>query len=157
MCRGSGSRGVDRRPTIRYTECMGCKPNAELFDRRYRIHNKTGCWLWEGYVDKRGYGQFKYNNKQYLAHRFSWEYHTGKPIPEGMTIDHVCKVKSCVNPDHLEVVTIQENLARRDGATITHCVNGHPRSVHTKRKPGGQLYCGECVRERQREYRRRNK
>ena len=71
----------------------------------------TPCTLWEGAVQSRGYGSLKIGGKSMLAHRRAWEVARG-PIPEGMTIDHLCRQKLCVNPDHMEVVTRGENLRR---------------------------------------------
>ena len=69
----------------------------------------TGCWFWTGTVANHGYGYIKINGKNTMAHRFSWELHNG-PIPDGLVIDHLCRVRSCVNPAHLRVVTFKENV-----------------------------------------------
>jgi hypothetical protein len=75
----------------------------------------SGCWLWTGAVSSEGYAVFEVAGKQVRAHRFSYERYRGK-IPGDLTIDHLCRVRCCVNPNHLEVVTIQENIRRRE-----HC------------------------------------
>lgn len=77
---------------------------------------ETGCYLWIGSVGKKGYGQFGLGNdgsrnRVVRAHRFSYELKYG-PVPIGLELDHNCRVRSCVNPDHLEPVTHVENLRR---------------------------------------------
>ena len=78
-----------------------------------RIHKNsvTGCWLWRGCMHSK-YGKASINGESYLAHRLAYEAFTGKKIPEGMTIDHLCQNQRCVNPEHMEVVTQEENSRR---------------------------------------------
>lgn len=83
--------------------------------------NKTdGCWLWTGYLCPQGYG--RYGGVQ--AHRIVYEMETGETLPAGEPLDHLCRVRNCVNPAHLELVTIAENN-RRSFAFNTHCPQGH--------------------------------
>lgn len=70
-----------------------------------------GCWLWTGAVTSRGYGCFVYDGRCWLTHRLIYTTLVGT-IPDGYTIDHLCRVKTCVNPAHLEPVTLRENIAR---------------------------------------------
>lgn len=70
-----------------------------------------GCWLWTARLNEHGYGNFWLLGKLSLAHRASYELHVG-PIPEGLTLDHLCRVRRCVNPEHLEPVTQAENYQR---------------------------------------------
>jgi len=77
--------------------------------------NEDGCWAWTGATAGPGYGQFGRNG---LAHRVAYERAFG-PIPEGMEIDHLCRNRRCVNPDHLDAVSHEENLRR----------SGHPHAL----------------------------
>ena len=73
--------------------------------------SEGGCWLWTRTCDRLGYGRMQFPGKLVLAHRASYEAHVG-PIPEGLELDHLCMNPPCVNPDHLEPVTHQENMRR---------------------------------------------
>lgn len=93
---------------------------------------EDGCWNWTGTVDRGGYGHLSIGAKYVQAHRFAYSLFVG-PIAAGMTIDHLCKNRRCVNPDHLEVISLRENVLRSDGpcalnARKTECKNGHPLS-----------------------------
>ncbi len=76
------------------------------------LHNDWECWEWTAYKNQDGYPRFHFCGRDYYAHRASYELFVG-PIPEGMTIDHLCGNTVCVNPTHLEPVTREENLYRR--------------------------------------------
>ena len=89
----------------------------------------SGCWLWTAALDTKGYGQFG-SSPVKRAHRLSYEAIKG-PIPAGLDLDHLCRVRCCVNPDHLEPVTRRENLMRGPTIAAHHatkmcCDNGHP-------------------------------
>jgi hypothetical protein len=95
------------------------------------------------------------------AHRWSYEHFVG-PIPEGLHIDHLCRVRRCVNPDHLEPVTPKENYLRGEGPTArnstkTHCKYGHKFDKSNTSVYGGRRHCNECGRRRQRKYRQSKK
>ena len=90
---------------------------------------ETGCWLWTRCVDGSGYGAVRAGGATRRAHRVSYEAIVGQ-IPPGLQMDHLCRVKSCVNPDHLEPVTHRENSLRSNNAggrnaRMTHCLRGH--------------------------------
>lgn len=90
----------------------------------------TGCWLWTGLLDSDGYGQLRISGRLVMAHRLSYTDAKGQ-IPGGMELDHLCRVRNCVNPSHLEPVTHRENVMRGEGicaraANVTHCPKGHP-------------------------------
>lgn len=87
------------------------------------VDEDSGCWLWTG-ANTCGYGRWRTNSRLQLAHRVAYELLRGS-VAEGMTVDHLCRVTRCVNPEHMEVVTRAENI-RRAWATQTHCKNGHP-------------------------------
>lgn len=93
------------------------------------VDSTTGCWLWVGAVSGRtGYGSY-FQHKTRLAHRVAYQALVGA-IPVPLVLDHVCKVRNCVNPAHLEPVTMRENILRGSGITAanarkTHCAQGH--------------------------------
>lgn len=90
----------------------------------------NGCWEWQGFRDKDGYGISSFKHRPARAHRLAWQFARG-PIPDGLVIDHLCRNKACCNPDHLEPVTVRENTIRGDtilarNLAKTHCDKGHP-------------------------------
>lgn len=84
--------------------------SVERFFSKVTAVPLAGCWLWMGCCSN-GYGHMRRQKRCVLAHRFSYELHKG-PIPEGLELDHLCRIPSCVNPDHLEPVTSAENTRR---------------------------------------------
>ena len=95
-----------------------------------QVFPENGCMLWMASRTSNGYGQFWENGRQHKVHRWVYERYRG-PIPEGMELDHLCRVRHCVNPDHLEAVNHQINLSRGLkhaspwNRGITHCKHGH--------------------------------
>lgn len=109
-----------------------------------------GCWLWTAGDNGEGYGRFWTGTGSMQAHRFAYELLVG-PIPEGLQIDHLCRVRRCVNPAHLEPVTQRENILRgtspqAKNATKTHCPKGHPYNEENTRWHRGSRYCRVCPR-----------
>jgi hypothetical protein len=114
-----------------------------------RIEKTDGCWIWLGWKDAKQYGRIQHQNRKLLAHRVGYELLVG-PIPTGLTIDHLCRNTSCVNPAHLEPVSIAENL-RRGAAVITHCPAGHEYNAkNTYVGHKNKRQCRACNRERMR-------
>ena len=119
----------------------------EAFNARFRIE-PSGCWRWLGHIALNGYGRI--NMK--MAHRFVYERLVG-PIPSGLTLDHLCRNRDCVNPDHLEPVTSAVNTMRGDAPPAINarkviCHMGHPLSGdNLYRKPNGRRRCRTCARE----------
>lgn len=118
----------------------------------------SGCWLWTGALYFNGYGAFGIEGRKVRrAHRLAYEALRG-PIPEGLHLDHKCRVRCCVNPDHLEPVTQAENN-RRSAAVAgnskkTNCPRGHPYSPeNTDVLRSGSRACLACRRLRQEEHR----
>lgn len=114
------------------------------------------CWEWTGACGPDGYGRFKPpNSVPVLAHRYAYELLVGR-IPDGLQIDHLCRVRACVNPDHLEPVTQRENILRGEAPTAVNarksqCKNGHPYDLlNTYWRPDGGRDCRVCQRERNR-------
>lgn len=106
------------------------------------------CILWVGATNTKGYGAYAVNGAAQLAHRIAWEDVHG-PIPADLTIDHLCRVRSCVNPDHMELVTRAENVRRASRLVVGgDCRNGHPIDAPTDLyiSPRGRAECRECRR-----------
>lgn len=123
---------------------------AVIANRFFSYVEKTEtCWPWTGSL-RVGYGAFALTHHLRVgAHRWSYEHFRG-PIPDGLTIDHLCRNKRCVNPDHLEVVTRGENT-RRANASITHCPQGHEYTPENTRVGfKNKRACRACERDRAR-------
>jgi hypothetical protein len=109
----------------------------------------ASCWLWTGSFDSGGYGRLRIGQRKYsLAHRFSYQLFVG-PVPEGLHLDHLCRVRSYVNPEHLEPVTRKENILRGMGAAAanarkTHCPAGHPYEGDNLRSSQYGRQCRAC-------------
>lgn len=99
---------------------------GERLARFIALNDQAGCWRWDGSIDPNGYGRITVDGSTRYAHRIVYENHVG-PIPQGLELDHLCRVRSCVNPAHLEPVTHQVNVDRGMGhGSETHCPSGHP-------------------------------
>jgi hypothetical protein len=131
-----------------------------------RVSKTDTCWIWTGWVSPYGYGRLRFEGRNQLAHRVSYILTHG-PIPDGLTIDHLCYVKTCVNPAHLEAVTAAVNYARAvahgrvstngdNNRRKTHCPRNHPydeKNTHVDKR--GSRICRACRRDRAEISRRR--
>ena len=140
----------------------GTYAKVSAVDRFWAKVNKTdSCWLWTGSTS-RGYGQFRVGNKVVPAHRWAYQQAKG-PIPKGLELDHLCRVRHCVNPDHLEAVTNSVNWLRGQHPSAvshrsSHCHRGHPfTEANTYILKNKYRRCRTCDRERHRRYREQRK
>lgn len=124
-----------------------------------------GCWLWNAYKTPEGYGQFWNGGGHSLAHRWSYEHYVA-PIPSGLVIDHLCRNPACVNPAHLECVTMGENTARGTAYEViralakqkTHCKRGHPLFGDNLRIDSrGDRSCRACMALKGKEWKTANR
>lgn len=144
---------------------MGRPPNKlRDVENYFTPEPNSGCWLWLGSIDTDGYGTFCYTADQprtrIKAHRAVWQFFRGE-VADKMTLDHLCRNRCCVNPQHLEPVTLRENLRRGFGspainARRTHCKQGHLLSGENLfyTKGGKERHCKICNRKNAREYAR---
>jgi hypothetical protein len=121
---------------------------------RVQPNDESGCWIWKGKRDRDGYGQMRlyppYLGRTMQVHRYVYEQLKG-PIPEGLVTDHLCRVTSCCNPEHLEIVTRRINTLRGDtlnamNAAKTRCVNGHEFTAENTYSDGRRRACKTCRR-----------
>lgn len=118
---------------------------------------ESGCWIWTAATTGNGYGVFYLGGKLLTAHRASYILYRGS-VPDGLDVDHLCRNRLCVNPNHLEIVTRSINLKR--GLEARGCKNGHPFSIETfseVRRSDGRIErrCILCHRIRNRRAKRR--
>jgi len=148
--------------------CLKCRRPAWYFaladvKDRFMQHvspePNSGCWLWTGVIGPKGYGHgFIGKGRTRSAHRAAYELFVG-PIPDGVEIDHKCRVRSCVNPKHFDLVPHRVNVQRgiavgeagRDAshkrqAERTHCKNGHEFTEQNTRIWKGARICRTCKR-----------
>lgn len=113
------------------------------------IKDENGCWIWKSSKNKTtGYGMAVSNRKMFIAHRLSYTLFRGA-IPIGLVVHHVCHIKLCVNPDHLEAITQKENLSQSDG------LFSNSRSAHNSKKtncPKGHEYTEKTENGKKRRY-----
>jgi hypothetical protein len=133
----------------------------------YDVHDTSRCWTWEAHKTRGGYGQFGiYSGQMVSSHRLAYELEVGV-IPDGLDLDHLCRNRSCVNPNHLEPVSEKENALRGIGPTAvnarkTHCPRGHHYDGYEVEASGAsRRFCTVCrkaaLRERTARYRARKK
>lgn len=114
-----------------------------------KIQKTNGCWTWKAATTggSNAYGTIYLNGRNRLAHRVMYELHFGE-IPDSKEIDHLCRNKMCVNPDHLEPVTHRENMLRANvgaqNASKTHCPHGHEYTPENTRVKNGSRNCKAC-------------
>ena len=119
------------------------------------IDKSGNCWEWLGSRNPDGYGTISIDNRISYAHRIVYEMEVGA-IPEDLELDHLCRNRACVNPEHLEPVTQRVNTLRGEGfaainARKTHCIHGHPfDEKNTYITSAGHRLCRTCNRERAR-------
>lgn len=120
-----------------------------------RVERSDGCWNWRGKTNRDGYGHFTIGsrtdgtNRKVEVHRLAYQLSIG-PIPEGLTIDHLCRNHACVNPAHLEAVPLRINILRGTSPSAIHakktsCCRGHPFDLfNTYFAPDGARECRIC-------------
>lgn len=132
----------------------------QRFMSKVNKNQENDCWIWTA-SGVQGYGIFFMNNRKILAHRASYELFVA-PIPEGMTIDHLCRNRICVNPAHLEAVTLIENIFRGDSIITQNmkkpvCSKGHPFDMIRTANNHQWRSCRTCKRESDRQRRLKRK
>lgn len=147
---------------------MSRLPLRERLFTRLIIDPDTGCLLWTGGRNHKGYGYIGVNGRHARVHRLMYELFVG-PIPDGMQLDHLCRVRHCASPSHLEAVTCRENVLRGDSGFSkggkgrnsgkTHCDSGHEfTEANTYINPGsGSRTCRICRRRWDHDRRERNR
>lgn len=132
---------------------MNGTDREHLLARFWAKVNKTGtCWLWMGSKNQSGYGRLRrggHVGKIILAHRYAYSALIG-PIPDGLVLDHICRVRHCVNPAHLQAVPDRVNVARGIGPTAvnarkTHCKHGHAFTAENTGIRHDGRYCKTCA------------
>lgn len=127
------------------------------FMDKLEMITESGCWVWMACCNGNGYGRFGLSGRTVYAHRFAFELLRG-PIPPGLEIDHLCRVRSCVNPYHMEAVTDRVNTLRGESVSALHhrkskCSNGHAltgdnvRIEFSKISKYGRRRCKQCARD----------
>lgn len=115
-----------------------------------KVRQQGECWQWLAYIHPGGYGRFRVGRRVVQAHRWAYECLVG-PIPGGLEIDHLCRNRACVNQDHLEPVTHEENVRRGElylvSGAKTHCPQRHEYTPeNTYVRPNGKRQCLPCKR-----------
>ena len=118
-----------------------------------KVAKTETCWLWTG-AKARGYGRFCIKGRKAYAHRVAYELLVG-PIPARLTLDHLCRVRACIKPEHLEPITMRDNILRGVGIAAqesrrTHCPRGHPYDLFNTYLFPGRLHrrCRQCSTKR---------
>lgn len=154
---GSGKGALWKPETIEVWRASrpgrGTKPTDPLarFMAKVKV-DEAGCWIWQGYIAENGYGTFRTSkDKRGPAHRRGYELLVG-PVPKHLELDHLCRVRACVNPGHLEPVTPAVNRNRAPSCievvnkAKTHCPKGHEYDEQNTYVRSGKRHCRECMR-----------
>lgn len=150
---------------LSYGDPLGVSPRARgVFVERSTVEdrfwskvcvpeNPLDCWTWTGASDPvSGYGRIQVQRKLAYAHRVSYELSMGT-IGAGLEIDHLCRVRLCVNPLHLQAVPKSVNTRRQPRYSVTHCPQGHPYSGGNLYERDGRRHCRTCMHERAKAFR----
>ena len=135
-----------RNPNRKFSRRSMNQSFEDILNRPGRVLITDTCWLYQGSLDLQGYGRTYIKTERIMIHRAAYKHFKGE-IPVGFQIDHLCMVRNCVNPEHLEIVTPKENVHRsnRTAASInskkTHCVSGHVLDGLNNR---GNRFCRVC-------------
>ncbi len=137
---------------------------SPILDDRFwsKVQKTDSCWNWTGAKDVGGYGRFKVGRLVRAAHRLAYEAAKGT-IPDGLQLDHLCRNRGCVNPDHVEAVEPKTNVLRGDGLTAmrakqTRCFRGHELTAENLLpRTDGRRQCRSCWDEHGAERRRNTK
>jgi hypothetical protein len=165
---------MSRRPPrgIEWLKEFGLVPEEDFaamlarFEEKISPEPNSGCWLWDGAINRDGYGNFwlPRQRRGIGAHRLSYILAVG-PVPDGLEIDHLCRMRCCVNPEHMEPVTKAENARRgivgHNSSAKTHCPQGHAYTadnlVKIRTRSRTNRICLTCSRLNRRKYRARRK
>lgn len=118
---------------------------------RLAVNPQTGCWEFQGYLNQKGYGLVGRKGKMWRVHRYVFQLLAG-PLIDGLQLDHLCRVRHCANPCHLEQVTAKTNVERAEKASgqrnahKTHCPQGHPYTGRNLIREEGRRRCRKCQR-----------
>lgn len=151
----------DESPAVREFAEWCISEFRSRLEHKFIPEPNTGCWLWLDHIDANGYGKISFRGRPAMAHRVVYEFYRG-PIPRGLCLDHLCRCRCCVNPDHLEAVTLGENTRRGHVGEInrtrllalTRCKFGHPLSGENLYvvERTGQRVCRACKLQHKRNY-----
>lgn len=155
-------RAVDATRSTTSGGAMNAVNRPDVLARFWSKVNRAGdCWLWVASLGPNGYGQFNAGSSIVRAHRFAYEAAVG-PVPAGLELDHLCRVRRCVNPAHLEPVTHRDNIMRGDTIVAGQvkrgrCPIGHEYAGENLIVRQGSRFCRECKRKSDRDYRARKR